>query len=132
MNKTFYYSKSQYSIHTRQIAQIHILLNELTQHKFEFRVICSQETRLSHNLNLSLLQIPEYTLLSQGSIYVPWASYVFKWNLQTQNIALYKKEHNIGRYFIEIDNFNEQNILGNVYRPPWERNEKYKYQLSMN
>ena len=124
MNKTFYYSKSQYSIH--------IFLNELKQHIFEFRVICSQETRLSHNLNLSLLQIPEYTLLSQGSIYVPWASYVFKWNLQTQNIAFIQKEDNIGRYFIEMDDFNKQNILGNVYRPHCERNEIYKYQLSMN
>ena len=55
------------SIHAK-FDQLQILLNELKQHQFEFSAICLQETWLSDDSDLRLIQIPGYTMISQGSI----------------------------------------------------------------
>ena len=52
------------SIHTK-FDQLQILLNELKQHQFEFNAICLQETWLSDDSDLRLIQIPCYTMISQ-------------------------------------------------------------------
>ena len=51
-----------------KLDQLQILLNELGQHQFEFSAICLQETWFSDDSDLRLIQIPGYTMISQGSI----------------------------------------------------------------
>ena len=55
------------SIHAK-FDHLQILLNELKQHQFEFSAICLQETWLSDDPDLRLIQIPGYTMISHGSI----------------------------------------------------------------
>ena len=48
--------------------EIQILLSELKLKNFEFSAICFQETWLIDEVDLSLLQLPGYTLISQSTI----------------------------------------------------------------
>ena len=41
-------------------------------------------------------------------------------------LHLYNRNTTWEGLFIEIENLSEKNILGNVYRPPRERNENYQ------
>ena len=50
------------------VRPLQIIINELKQHQFEFSAICLQETWLSDDSDLRLIQIPGYTMISQGSI----------------------------------------------------------------
>ena len=48
-------------------------------------------------------------------------------NFINTNYYLYTKKNITWEgLFIGIENLNEENILGNVYRPPHERNENYQ------
>ena len=102
---------------------IQILLSQLKFKHVQFNVICLQET-------LTLFQIPGYTLISQGAICSSHAG-----------LAIYVQEHydykllSCGQHtkiweglFIEIDNkeFKKKVKIGNMYRPPRERNENYQ------
>ena len=55
------------SIHAK-FDQLQILINELKKHQFEFNAICFQVTWLSDDSDLRLIEIPGYTMISQGSI----------------------------------------------------------------
>ena len=48
--------------------EFQILLNELKLKNFEFSAICFQEIWLMDEADLSLLQLPGYTLISQSTI----------------------------------------------------------------
>ena len=110
--------------------QIQILLSQLKFKHVQFNAICLQETWLADNSDLTLFQIPGYTLISHGAICSSHAG-----------LAIYVQEHYKYKLlpccqhtkiwdglFIEIDSkeFKKKVKIGNMYRPPRERNENYQ------
>ena len=90
----------------------------------QFNAICLQETWLTDNSDLTLSQIPGYTLVSQGTIFSSHAGlaiYVqehYKYKL----LSFYQHTKIWEGLFIEIESkeFKKKVIIGNMYRPPRE------------
>ena len=97
-------------------------LESLKEKDFEYNAICLQETWLDNNANLSLLQIHNYTCISQGkysSLHGGLIIYLHKrYNYTVKHVC------NVSDIweglFIDIQKstFNNHIILGNVYKPP--------------
>ena len=49
-----------------KIDQLKILIYELSQHNLYFNIICVQETWLSQNSDLDLIQLENYNFISKG------------------------------------------------------------------
>ena len=106
-NKTVHYpSLNIQSIHAK-VDQFQILLNELNQHQFEFSAIGFQETWLSDDSDLSLIQIPGYTLISHGSICTCTSHGAIYLNeiYKHKILPLYKKNTTWEVLFIEKEKF---------------------------
>ena len=96
----------------------------------QFNAICLQETRLTDNSDLTLFQIPGYTLISQCAIcssHAGLAIYVrehYKYKL----LSCYQHTNIWEGLFIEIESkeFKKKVKIGSMYRPPQERNENYQ------
>ena len=110
--------------------QIQILLSQLKSKRVQFNAICLQETWLTENSDLTSFQIPGYTLISQVAIcssHAGLAIYVqehYKYKL----LSCYQHTKIWEGLFIEIESeeFKKKFIIGNMYRPPRERNENYQ------
>ena len=104
--------------------QINMKLENFRNNSCEIGAICLQETWLSNDSNISLLQIDGFTLISQDgggiSIYLN-NKYDYK-ILSISNVS------NVWEgQFIEINgNTIKEIILGNIYRPPRDTIENYK------
>ena len=110
--------------------QIQMLLSQLKSKHVQFNAICLQETWLTDNSDLTLFQIPGYTLISQGAIcssHAGLAIYVQKHH-QNKVLSCYQHTKIWEGLFIEIESkeFKKKVIIGNMYRPPRERNENYQ------
>ena len=109
--------------------EFQIILSEIKLKNFEFSAICFQETWLMDEADLSLLQLPGYTLISQSTIcssHGGLAIYLhdtFNYTL----LPIYKRSTIWEGLFIEIEGKQLSNnvVIGNMYRPPRDRNENY-------
>jgi len=114
-------------------AKINELLVYLNSYEslFQFSAICLQETWLTADADLSLLQINGYKLISRGrscsahggvAIYLK-SSFVYKCLNIVDNPEIWDG------IFIEVssdDQTARKLIIGNIYRPPRENLENYK------
>lgn len=127
-----------------KFSEFQLYIKNFTQSNYKFNVICLQETWLDSNSDLSLLQLEDYTLISQsrscsahGGVCI-YLDNSFKY----KPVSLPDHLVNSPMYdcqFIEIpvhENANNQNtklIIGNIYRPPRETLEDYtKFQDNLN
>ena len=94
---------------------------------FEFSVICLQETWLSNDADLSLLQIPNYRCIAKGrSCSKHGGLIVHLHENYNQNVHVETKDSDIWEgIFVKICNSsNYINIeIANVYRPPNNNND---------
>ena len=110
--------------------QMQILLSQLKSNRVQFNAICLQETWLTENSDLTSFQIPGYTLISQGAIcssHEGLAIYVqehYKYKL----LSCYQHTTIWEGLLIEIESreFKKKVMIGNMYKPPGERNENYQ------
>ena len=104
-----------------------ILINKLRNINFEFSVICLQETWLSNDADLSILQLPNYRCISKGrSCSQHGGLIVYLHENYNQNVYIETKDSDIWEgIFVKICNSsNEKNIeIANVYRPPNNNND---------
>ena len=102
--------------------KLSLLIEELRQGNFEFSVICLQETWLRDEADLSLLQIPNYTCISQGfrcsrhGGLVIYVNHQYKYEICSLIIQSNFWE---GLSIKIITHENQKNIIiNNIYRPP--------------
>ena len=102
--------------------KLSLLIEELSRGKFEFSIICLQETWLAEGADSSLLQIPNYNCIFQGyrcSQHGGLAIYVNKqYEYETYTLPI---QSNLweGLSVKIINNGNGKNIIiTNIYRPP--------------
>ena len=109
--------------------ELKIFLYNLDTHGCLPSAICLQETWLTNDSDLSLLQLNNYTLVSQGkicsargglAIYIK-SCYSYKF------LDVYQHSETYEGQFIEvkIKDSNKNLIIGNIYRPPRDINENY-------
>ena len=97
----------------------------------EFDAICLQETWLSEESDKSLLGIEEYALISLGKTCSTRGGLIIylKENLKYKMLDMSLKSNIWEGQFIEIYGDSmcaKKIILGNIYRPPRDINEKYR------
>lgn len=105
-----------------KIEELRIYLN-IFENYFRFSAICIQETWLSDNADLSLLQIDGYNLISRGkssSTHGGVAIYLRE-NFSYTILDINSETNVFDGLFIEIvinESIGKKLILGNLYRPP--------------
>ena len=109
--------------------QINMKLENLRKNSCEIGAICLQETWLSNDSNISLLQIYGFTLISQDKICSAQGGLLkYLNNKYDYKILSISNVSNVWEgQFIEItENTIKTIILGNIYRPPRDIIENYK------
>ena len=100
------------------------------QHDIHFSVICPQETWLDENLDTCLLELDDYTLISQSkscSAHGGLLIYI-KTSYKHTTLSFHKPSNIWEGQFIEIvinEVTDKKLILGNIYRPPKDLNQNY-------
>ena len=105
-----------------KIDQINIKLQQLKSNGHEFSAICLQETWLSEDSDISLLEIDGYTFIPQGKIcsaHGGLAIYLSS-KYRFKSINMYENSEIWEGQFIEVTEIakNKSVIIGNIYRPP--------------
>ena len=110
--------------------QFQIFLHQLKLQQFEFSIICLQETWLTENSDLSLFEINGYTLTTQHAVCSSHSGLAVYLNEKYDHkiLPLYEKSAVWEGLFLEITGHSLEHkiMLGNIYRPPRERNENYQ------
>ena len=111
------------------------LVNFLQSKRCHLSAICTQETWLNDDDDVSLLQIPGYNLITQGK-YVSEHGGLFIYLLEELNYTVRQTEKATTweGLFIDIDheNLNEKLILGNIYRPPVRNNRNREINIFLD
>ena len=112
-----------------KINQLKVILTNLNQHGCYFSAICLQETWLQDDVDLCLLQIDGYELISQGKICSTHGGLLIylRQEYDYKILPLNKDSEIWEGQFIEIhwNNLKKKIVLGNIYRPPRDLNENY-------
>ena len=102
------------------------LLKYLSESDCLFSAICLQETWLKENDDTSLLNIPGYNLIHQGSRCSEHGGLIIylQENFTYSKKTMYESSSRWEGLFIDIfhENLKSKVILGNVYRPPRRNN----------
>ena len=112
-----------------KFSELEAYVNDVSSSNFKFSIICLQESWLSENDDLSLIQLTGYDCISQGKscsskggllIYIDKRfDYEVKMNLNTY-------EHWEGQIIqITGGGLSQPVIIGNIYRPPRPSTENY-------
>ena len=112
-----------------KFSELEAYVNDVSSLNFKFSIICLQESWLSENDDLSLIQLAGYDCISQGKscsskggllIYIDKRfDYEVKMNLNTY-------EHWEGQIIqITGGGLSQPVIIGNIYRPPRPSKENY-------
>ena len=114
-----------------KIDQIKLKLNLFEREGVEFNAICLQETWLSNNSDNSLLHLEGFHMIPNGKrISSHGGLVIYLKNTFKFNIIDLQVNSNIWEgQFIEIifpSQFENNLILGNIYRPPRDLNENYE------
>ena len=112
-----------------KIDQLKIKIQQYKNDNCEFSAICLQETWLDNNADTSLLQIDDYTLISQCKTCSSHGGLLIYLHKH------YKYKHLVGEtsniwegQFIRVtdEETNTHVTIGNIYRPPRDVNENYQ------
>ena len=112
-----------------KIDQLKIKIQQYKNDNCEFSAICLQETWLDSNADTSMLQIDDYTLISQGKTCSSHGGLLIYLHKH------YKYKHLVGEtsniwegQFIRVtdEETNTHVTIGNIYRPPRDVNENYQ------
>ena len=110
--------------------QLQIFLKKMNEKSFQFDVLCLQETWLNETSCFSLLDIEDYNFIPQSSLcsaHGGLAFYLHK-KYMFKKLPIYVQSEVWEGLFIEISGhtLNKNIIIGNIYRPPRDRNENYQ------
>ena len=134
----FKQNKKQFSVLSMNIGSLNskfdlfkIYVEYLKQNSCVFNVICLQESWLSKTSDLSLYQLDDYNLISEGKVcsaHGGLAIYVMKDFKYTLLTHLYTVSDVWEGQFIELSgsNINRKIIIGNIYRPPRDIEQNYR------
>ena len=102
------------------------IINRLSSLGIFFGAICLQETWLTANADLSLLQMPGYKLIHQGHICSKHGGLLIYLNndFRYDQRTLYKHSDIWEGLFIDVSgpSLNRPLTIGNIYRPPHDNN----------
>ena len=99
----------------------------MNEKSFQFNVLCLQETWLNETSCFSLLDIEDYNFIPLFSAHGGLAFYLHK-KYMFKKLPIYVQSEVWEGLFIEISGhtLNKNIIIGNIYRPPRDRNENYQ------
>lgn len=110
--------------------EFQVLLRKLKENNFEFSVICLQETWINEQRDLSQFQLDGYDFVSQHYICSSHGGLAFyiNSNFMYKLLPLYTESTVWEGQFIELsgENLKRPIIIGNIYRPPRDRNNNYQ------
>ena len=110
--------------------QLQIFLKKMNEKSFQFDVLCLQETWLNETISFSSLDIEDYNFIPQSSLCSAHGGLVFYLHKKymLKKLPIYIQSEVWEGLFIEISGrtLNKNIIIGNIYRPPRDRNENYK------
>ena len=102
------------------------IINRLSSLGIFFGAICLQETWLTANADLSLLQMPRYKLIHQGHICSKHGGLLIYLNddFTYDQRTLYKHSDIWEGVFVDVSgpSLNRPLTIGNIYRPPHDNN----------
>ena len=126
--------KDTFSIYSSNIDSINSKFSEITSFidslhniDFEFSALCFQECRIGDDYDMSLIQIPGYTCITQGKICSNKGGLIIYLHekFSYRNKTFYEKSDLWEAQFIEVygEQLEKDIILGNIYRPPRDSKE---------
>ena len=109
------------------------VINNFASQGLYFGAICLQETWTSNDSDLSLLQLPGYQLIHQGSTCTKHGGLIIylneSYSYKMRN--LYSSSDILAGMFIDINGGNlcRTFTIGNIYRPPHDNNNNVNIQF---
>ena len=112
------------------------VLTDLTSHNLYFSAICLQETWQNENDNLSMFDLPDYQMVSQGKICIGHGgliTYIHKEFTWTK-IPLYESSNIWEGLFLDVrsNDMHKKITLGNIYKPPRNNNNNTNIETFTN
>lgn len=116
--------------------QLYIVITELMSQNLYFSAICLQETWQSDNDNLSMFNLPDYQMISQGKIcsghggLITYVHKDYSWSKRN----LYESSDIWEGLFLDINitDMHKKISLGNIYKPPRNNNNNYNIETFTN
>ncbi len=129
-NKCFSICSSNIQCLNANYDELNIFINDLRTQKFQFNLICLQESWLSENDATDHLKLDNYQLIPQGKSCSSKGGLVIylQTKFEYETIMKPNKYDSLEEQVIKITKgrINKHLIIANIYRPPKDLNEKYR------